>query len=68
MATGKVVHVCSDINELLNKNRNVNAAYVDLDVKVSDGIEGGSKGYEVQHVDVAAVRLAFGVESLTPGD
>ena len=68
MATEKIVHVCSDINELLNKNRNVNVAYVHLDVKVSDGVEGGSKGYEAQHDDLAAVRLMFGVESLTPGD
>jgi len=32
---GKIVHVCSDISELLNKNknRNINTAYVNLDVK-----------------------------------
>jgi hypothetical protein len=53
---------------LLNKNRNVNVAYVDLEDKVSDGIEGGSKGYNAQHDDLAVVRLTFGVESLTPGD
>ena len=40
-------------------------SYVDLDVKVSDG---SSKGYKAQHDVLAAVRLTFGVESLTPGD
>jgi len=33
VTTGKIVHVCSDISELLNKNRNINTAYVILDVK-----------------------------------
>ena len=42
--------------------------YVDLDVKVSDGVGGGSKGYKAQHDDLAAVRLSFEVNSLTPGD
>ena len=36
--------------------------------KVSDGVEVGSKGYYAQHDDLAAVRLTFGVDSLTPGD
>ena len=26
------------------------------------------KGYKAQHDELAVVRLAFGVESLTPGD
>ena len=34
MATGKIVHICGDIRELLNKNRNINTAYGNLvDVK-----------------------------------
>lgn len=41
---------------------------VDLDAKVPDGVEGGSKSYEPQHDDLATVRLTFGFESLTPGD
>ena len=33
MATGKIVHICCDIRKLLNKNRNINTAYGNLDVK-----------------------------------